>query len=74
MGHRYNPITEEIESTGCQKGTETQQINPFPFTTFVAGKIVDMDEGFDNVIDACTLPIDSERQTIDLGELSELCD
>lgn len=44
------------------------------FSKFVCGKISDVEEGFDNFIDCCELPITTTRQTIDLGTLDELCD
>jgi len=76
MGNRYNPVTEEIEFTGCKEETVSTPNTGggFPYTTFIAGKIGDLEEGYANIIDACTLPITKERQTLDLGELSELCD
>lgn len=75
MPSRYNPITETIDHTGC-KNNEVISGNTLPFapnTTFIAGKIKDIEDGYDNIIDACSLPITKERQTIDLGTLDELC-
>ena len=73
MGFKYNPFTGNLDRVKCDTETTVSTLPFAPNTTFIAGKIINIEEGYDNKIDACSLPITSERQTIDLGTLDELC-
>lgn len=43
------------------------------YTGFSCGKLTNLDEDDFNLIDCCELPIVTERQVLDLGELEFLC-
>lgn len=74
MSLRFNPFTGTFDFTKCDSTSNVITNTGLGFyTTFIAGKMSDMDEGYDNFIDACSLPITSTRQIIDLGTLDELC-
>lgn len=72
MSFRFNPLTGKLDLVGASSEA-VSYTPPFTETRRVLGKLSDLDENYYNLIDCCSLPITTTRQTIDLGTIDDLC-